>query len=112
MAKKSSKLSASKYKSKSVGAGTGIFGLVFSGVLGGLAAMAAVGLVCITLFGIGYYLIVTYNKPGTKLLKELQPMQYVGIVLCALACLPFIQYFFMGFLANAGSAAFSGLTEE
>ncbi len=88
-----------------------IFAMVFGGVLGGLAAMAAIGLVCITLFAIGYYLIVTYNKPGTKLFKDIQPMQYVGIVLCVLACLPFIQYFFMGFLFNAGESAFSGMFE-
>jgi hypothetical protein len=93
-------------------AGPGIFGLVFSGVLGGFAAMATVGLICVTLFGIGYYLIVTYNKPGTKLFKDIQPMQYVGIVFCILGCLPFIQYFFAGFLLNAGEAAFSGLTGE
>ena len=80
-------------------------------VLGGFAAVALVGLLCITLFGIGYYLIVTYNKPGTKLLKELQPMQYVGIVLCVLACLPFIQYFFLGFLASAGESVFSSMFE-
>lgn len=83
----------------------------FGGVLGGLAAMALVGLFCITLFGIGYYLIVTYNKPGTKLFKEIQPMQYVGIGLCALACLPFIQYFFLGFLASAGESVFSSMFE-
>ena len=83
----------------------------FGGVLGGLGAMALVGLVCITLFGIGYYLITAYNKPGTKLFKEIQPMQYVGIVLCFLACLPFIQYFFLGFLADAGGAAFSSMFE-
>jgi hypothetical protein len=81
----------------------------FGGVLGGLGAMALVGLVCITLFGIGYYLIVTYNKPGTKLFQDIQPMQYVGIVLCGLASLPFIQYFFLGFLANAGDAVFSSM---
>jgi hypothetical protein len=83
----------------------------FGGVLGGLGAMALVGLVCITLFGIGYYLITTYNKPGTKLFQDIQPMQYVGIVLCGLACLPFIQYFFLGFLANAGGAAFDSMFE-
>jgi hypothetical protein len=54
---------------------------------------------------------VTYNKPGTKLFKELQPMQYVGIFLCALACLPFIQYFFLGFLAEGGSTLFSNMFE-
>jgi len=85
--------------------------MVFGGVLGGIAAMAAIGLVCITLFAVGYYLIVTYNKKGTKLFKEIQPMQYVGIVLCILACLPFIQYFFMGFLFNAGESVFSSMFE-
>ena len=83
----------------------------FGGVLGGLAAMALVGFICVTLFAIGYYLIVTYNKPGTKLLKEIQPMQYLGIFICFLACLPFIQYFFLGFLADAGGAAFSNMFE-
>ena len=55
--------------------------------------------------------IVKYNKPGTKLFKEIQPMQYVGIFLCVLACLPFIQYFFLGFLAEAGSSLFENMFE-
>ena len=88
-----------------------MFSLVFGGVLGGIAAVAAIGLVCVSLFAIGYYLIVHYNKPGTKLFKEIQPMQYVGIVLCVLACLPFIQYLFMGFLFNAGESIFSSMFE-
>ena len=83
----------------------------FGLVLGGLGAMAAVALFCVTLFGVGYYLIVTYNKPGTKLLKEIQPLQYLGIFLCILACLPFIQYFFFGFLSSAGGAAFDSMFE-
>ncbi len=81
------------------------------GVLGGFAAMAAIGFACLTLFALGYYFIVAYNKPNTKLFKEIQPMQYVGIVLCFIACLPFIQYFFMGFLFNAGESAFSHMFE-
>ena len=101
-------------KRKSIASGPAIqdFATIgFGAVLGSFAAIAAVGLVCIILFGIGYYLIVTYNKPGTKLFKEIQPMQYVGIVLCALACLPFIQYFFLGFLSSAGGAAFDSMFE-
>jgi len=82
---------------------------IFGGILVGFAAIAAVGLICITLFALGYYLIVKYNKPGTKLFKDLQPMQYVGIVLCVLGVLPFIQYFFMGFLFDAGKSAFSSM---
>lgn len=98
--------------SKSSSGGNSIFGLVFSGMLGGFAAMAVVGLACITLFAMGYYLIVKYNKPGTKLFKEIQPMQYLGILLCVLGSLPFIQYFFMGFLADAGGDLYSQMFEE
>ena len=104
---KSKSLASRRSRSES----SSIFTLVFGGVLGGFAAIAAIGLVCITLFAIGYYLIVTYNKKDTKLFKEIQPMQYVGIVLCILACLPFIQYFFMGFLFNAGESVFSSMFE-
>jgi len=80
-------------------------------VLTGVAAYLGIMLFLITLFGVGYYLIKTYNKPGTALFKEIQPMQYVGILLCTLAVLPFIQYFFMGFLFNAGESVFSSMFE-
>ena len=99
-------------KSKKSSMESSIFKGVFAGVLGGFAGMAAVGLVCLIFFGTGWWLIVKYNKKDTKYFKEIQPMQYVGIVLCVLACLPFIQYLFMGFLASAGSAAFSGMMDE
>jgi hypothetical protein len=85
--------------------------LVLGGIFAGFAAIVSIGLFCITLFGIGYYLIQKYNKPGTPLLKDLQPMQYVGIFLCVLGALPFIQYFFMGFLFNAGESVFSNMFE-
>ena len=85
--------------------------IIFGGVLSGFAAIAVVGLLCITLFGLGYYLIVKYNKPGTKLFKDIQPMQYVGIALCILGAAPFIQYFFMGFLFSAGESVFSSMFE-
>jgi hypothetical protein len=85
--------------------------LIFGGMFAGFAAIAVIGLICITLFGLGYYLIVTYNKPGTKLFKDIQPMQYLGIFLCVLGALPFIQYFFLGFLAEAGSSLFESMFE-
>ena len=96
-------------KSKSLNPSTN--SLIFGGILTGFAAIAVVGLICITLFGLGYYLIVKYNKPGTKLFNEIQPMQYLGIFLCVLGCLPFIQYFFLGFLAEAGSSLFENMFE-
>lgn len=86
--------------------------MIFGGVLSGFAAIAVVGLLCITLFGLGYYLITKYNKPGTKLFKDIQPMQYVGIFLCILGAAPFIQYFFMGFLFSAGESVFSDMFES
>jgi hypothetical protein len=86
-----------------------MFASVFQGVLGGIAAIALVGVICITFFALGYYLIVTYNKKGTKLFEDIQPMQYLGILLCFIGCLPFIQYFFFGLLSDAGGAAFSSL---
>ena len=89
-----------------------IFASAFNGVLGGVAAMALIGLVCFVFFALGYYLIVTYNKKGTKLFEDIQPMQYLGILVCFIGCIPFIQYFFFGFLSNAGGAAFSGLFGE
>jgi hypothetical protein len=81
--------------------------MIFGGIIAGFAGIAAVGLLCITLFGIGYYLITAYNKPGTKLFVDIQPMQYLGIFFCILGSLPFIQYFFFGFLMEAGKSVFS-----
>jgi hypothetical protein len=106
------KLANSKFGGK--GESPGFFGMFFAffaGVLGGMAAMALVGLICVTLFIVGFYLIKTYNKKGTKTFEDLQPMQILGIVLCLLSILPFIQYFFMGLLANAGGAVFDSLME-
>ena len=85
--------------------------LLLGGIFAGVATIVALGLLCVTLFGVGYYLIQKYNKPNTPLLKDLQPMQYVGIFLCVLGALPFIQYFFMGFLFNAGESVFSSMFE-
>ncbi len=71
---------------------------VFEGMIGGVAAMASIGFACLTLFVLGYYFIVAYNKPGTKWFNEIQPMQYVGIILCLIACVPLCI-----FLLNADS---------
>jgi len=96
---------------KSINNSNNINNTIFGGLLAGFAAIAFIGFICIFLFGIGYYLIMKYNKPGTKTFKEIQPMQYLGIVFCILGVLPFIQYFFMGFLFNAGESAFSNMFE-
>ena len=89
-----------------------IFKGFLSGTLGILTAYILVGLFTATFFGSGYYLINKYNKKNTKLFKEIQPMQYLGIVLCIIGCLPFIQYFFMGFLFEGGEHFMDNLTGE
>jgi hypothetical protein len=86
-----------------------MFKAVFAGVLGGMSALMVIGLFSLLFFGAGYYIIQKYNKPGSKPLKELQNEQYFGIVLCIIGALPWIQYFFMGFLGEAGGAAFGEL---
>ncbi len=81
-------------------------------IFAGVASFAVIGLTFLILFAVGYYFIVAFNKPGTPLFKELQPLQYFGIFLCFIAVLPFIQYFFAGFLLEAGSSVFSSMFDE
>ena len=85
---------------------------VVSGIFSGVATIALLGFMCFVLFAMGYYFIVKFNKPGTPLFKDIQPMQYFGIMLCILALLPFLQYFFIGFLLEAGQSVFSSLFES
>ena len=86
-----------------------IFFGFLSGTAGFLAAYILLGLFCVTFFVTGYYLIKKHNKKGTKLLKEIQQGQYLGIILCIIGMLPFIQYFFWGFLGEAGATVFDNL---
>jgi len=86
-----------------------IFKGVFSGALGFISAYALIGLFSLTFVVIGLYLINTYNKKDTELLKDIQPTQYLGIVFCIIGCLPFAQYFFMGFLSQGGRIAMDNL---
>jgi len=79
-----------------------IFMAVLSGTGGFLTAYIILGLLVTVFFGSGYYLIKKHNKKNTKLLKEIQPMQYLGILLCIIGMLPFIKYFFAGFLMEGG----------
>ena len=89
-----------------------IFAGVLSGTLGFLSAYILIGLFALIFFGSGYYIIDKYNKKNTKLLREIQPMQYLGIVLCIIGCLPFIKYFFMSFLFEGGAIAADNLFDN
>ena len=88
-----------------------IFVGAFVGTSGFLTAYMLIGLYSLTLFSIGFYLIMTYNKKNTKVFKDLHSYQYVGVVLCILSILPFAQYFFRGFLTGAGSFAFKQMIQ-
>jgi len=80
--------------------------------LGHILLMIIVALFALFFCGIGYYLLTTYNKEDTKLFKELQPMQYLGLVLIFIGLLPFLKYFFISFIWSAGSYAFESVAEE
>ena len=69
-----------------------IFMAVLSGTGGFITAYIILGLFVTIFFGSGYYLIKKHNKKNTKLLKEIQPMQYLGILLCIIGIIPFIRY--------------------
>ena len=89
-----------------------IFKGLFVAVFGVMSAYMIIGLYSVLFVGTGYYIIQQYNKPNTKLLDELQTGQYVGIALAILGLLPWIQYFFMSFMFEGGSYAFSSLMNE
>ena len=82
---------------------------VFAGVLGGMSAMMVVGLFSLIFFGAGYHLVKENNKKGTKTFEDIQQEQYFGALLCIIGALPWIQYFFMGFLAEAGVDIYGSL---
>ena len=74
--------------------------------LGGTLVIMLVGLFSLFFCGIGYYLIVKNNKENTKPFEDLQKEQYFGAFLFMIGLLPWMRYFFMGFLFNAGEAFF------
>tara|TARA_E500000178_G_scaffold312008_1_gene328356 strand:+ start:54 stop:353 length:300 start_codon:yes stop_codon:yes gene_type:complete len=85
---------------------------VFVAMFGVVSAWAMIGLYSAFFVGIGYFIIRKYNKPNTKLLKELQTGQYFGLVFIFFGLLPFIQYFFMSFAMEGGSAFFNSLMDS
>ncbi len=89
-----------------------IFKGVFVGTFGIVSAYMIIALYSLTFVGIGYFLIKKYNKKNTKLMSELQTGQYIGIVFCILGLLPYMQYFFAGFLMEGGQYAFDSLMNE
>ena len=97
---------AKKNKTKKSFLNKEIFSIAFSGILGVLTANIILGIFSAIFFGIGYYLIINNNKKGTKPLEDLQKEQYIGAVFCVIGLLPWLRYFFAGFLIEAGKSLF------
>jgi len=87
------------------------FRTAFAAMFGIMSAYMVIGIYAAIFTGIGYYIVKKYNKPNTKLLDEIQNGQYVGIAFAFMGMLPFIQYFFMSFMMEGGSYAFSSMVE-
>ena len=80
-----------------------IFKGVFVGMFGIISAYMMIALYSIIFVGTGYYIIQKYNKENTKLFEDIQTGQYLGIALAIIGLLPWMQYFFMSFMFEAGS---------
>ena len=85
------------------------FKYALGGMFGVMSVYALLGLYSLIFVGVGYFIMVKNNKENTPLMKDLQPLQYVGIVLCVIGLLPWLQYLFMGFMSSAGGAAFESI---
>tara|TARA_B100000902_G_scaffold396513_1_gene457722 strand:- start:1886 stop:2170 length:285 start_codon:yes stop_codon:yes gene_type:complete len=89
----------------------GLFETFFYGTLGSMTAFIMVGIFSFLFFVSGYSLIKKYNKEGTKPFEDLQPEQYLGVVLCMIGITPWIRYFIIGFGLEAGEKFFNELFE-
>jgi len=85
------------------------FKMAFGGMLGVMAAEAVVILYTAFMVTIGYAIIIHANKEGTKPLEELEPLQYVGIIICILGLLPWGQYLIFGLLEGAGQDLYKNM---
>jgi len=72
--------------------------------IGSISATALIALYSVVFLGLGWFMLVNFNKEDTELFKELQIGQYFGIFFCFLGLLPFLQYFIISFLFEGGKA--------
>jgi uncharacterized membrane protein YfcA len=83
------------------------FKLAFTGALGGFLGVTVIyffiGLFSVFFCVLGYYLVIKNNKKNTKPFEDLQKEQYLGAVLFFIGLLPWIRYFFISFMLNAGT---------
>lgn len=78
------------------------------GAMGGyFAFMICIGLFTLIFGGCGMYLLTVYNKKKldgeeTPLFKNMTTVQYIGCGLIAIACVPYIGFFFQSMVFSTG----------
>ena len=73
------------------------YGAMF-GTFGYLTAYMLIGLFSLVFLSSGFYLIQKFNKKNTELFVDIQPIQYIGILLCLIGIIPFIRYIIISLL--------------
>lgn len=81
-----------------------IMKVTFGATLGMVFAYSLIALFSFSFIVPGYLILQKYNKEDTKLLKELQPKQYIGFVLIFIGCIPFLRYLIIGAMFNLGGS--------
>ena len=83
----------------------------FAGALGAMGGyflfMILIGLFTLLFGGCGVYLLTAYNKKEpdgqeTPIFKDMTAVQYIGCVLIAIACIPYIGFFFQSLFLSGG----------
>ena len=106
--KKGKKSKKGKYKSMFIDAATMGAGTV-TGFIAGFLPWVLWSLFFLFL---GWPLIKNNNIPGTKLFKDIQTQQWVGIVLSVIGLLPWLEFFFIPFVGVLGRTAGNSIIDE
>lgn len=88
------------------------FNIALGGTFGFMFANAIIAIFSIITCYIGYKLLIEYNKPGTKIFKEMTFGQYLGIFIIIIGLSPYIQYFIISLMMNGGNYAFSEIVSN
>ena len=106
--KKGKKSKMGKYKSMFINSATLAAGTI-SGLIAGFLPWVFWSVFFLFL---GWPLIKNNNIPGTKLFKDIQTQQWVGIVLSVIGLLPWLEFFLIPFVGAIGRTAGNSIADE
>ena len=106
--KKGKKSKMGKYKSMFINSATLAAGTI-SGLIAGFLPWVFWSVFFLFL---GWPLIKNNNIPGTKLFKDIQTQQWVGIVLSVIGLLPWLEFFLIPFVGAIGRTAGYSIADE